>query len=255
MCSDLNTGMSCAGCNTNYFCALAFTREQIVDFLKAHSVLKRHSTCKRCAAVLPLNCQMLFRCYRNISVGKKKKKPCGWKKSGRVGSFLDRTHLDIVSVWRVVVYFLFHGPPRQSFLQLNLHLSTHSVADWESVIQEVFDSTLRRTSVKLGGQGRMVAIDEGMSGKRKKQGTCYQGSVGGGWYRRDHWGHVPCSSRSEEPADTNCGCTAMDPAGDHCYNRQLGYIPDFGRLRFPPFDSQPLEKLCVPQQRCTHKYN
>lgn len=51
---------------------------------------------------------------------------------------------------------------------MNLHLSTHSVADWESVIQEVFDSTLRRTSVKLGGQGRMVAIDEGMSGKRNK---------------------------------------------------------------------------------------
>lgn len=78
---------------------------------------------------------------------------------------------------------------RQSFLQINLHLSTRSVVDWASFFQNVFESEPCCTSMKLNSHGRVIEVLEAKLGKGKNsKGYAIKGQwvvVGIDWTKGD----------------------------------------------------------------------
>uniref|UniRef100_A0A8D8W236 Transposase n=1 Tax=Cacopsylla melanoneura TaxID=428564 RepID=A0A8D8W236_9HEMI len=64
--------------------------------------------------------------------------------------------------------WLMRPPPRQTFCQNELNLSSKTIVDWLSFFMEItFDWALKNSSEKLGGEGVIVEIDEGKFGRRK----------------------------------------------------------------------------------------
>jgi transposase-like protein len=147
---------------------MSFSEENIRQFFIAHGVIKSETQCGKCGNRVCLKeGDWHFRCTRRVSINKKKAATCGWWASARTGSFVEKSRLPIVTLWRLVTYFLYHNPPRQPFLVENLDVSNRTVVDWFSFVREVYLDHLLSTSVRLGGPGKIVEIDEAKFGKRK----------------------------------------------------------------------------------------
>lgn len=161
--------MACEGCNVLFFQACAFDQLELNSILKSHGVVKSVVNCARCGAECHLDFGLEFRCQKVVRdrVKKQKGKPCNWRVSGRVGSFIEKSKLDVAKIWRILITFLFLKPPRQSFLSTNLKVTQAAVVDWYSFIREVYIDHLQRTSQQIGGPNQIVEIDEAKFGKRK----------------------------------------------------------------------------------------
>ncbi|XP_023216113.1 uncharacterized protein LOC111618774 [Centruroides sculpturatus] len=85
---------------------------------------------------------------------------------GRV-LFFSHSHISLVTLWRFIFSLLVWKPPRQATLHRFLGLSNRTIVDWYSFYREVCVHDVSSQTEKLGGEGRVVEVDEAKIGRRK----------------------------------------------------------------------------------------
>lgn len=162
------SNLGCVICEVNFWDAAEFSKEKVIRFLVGHKVIKSKTNCGKCGEEIDLDVNSLqFRCRKSVSIQKKKKEQCNWKGSAKTSSFLNKCKLDLVKCWRVIIYLLYHNPPRHSFLVESLKLGPNTVVDWFSFYREVVEYHTKANAEPLGGPGCIIEIDEAKFGKRK----------------------------------------------------------------------------------------
>ena len=91
---------------------------------------------------------------------------CHKKFSIRANSWFEKSKLDILTILKLTFYWL--NRCTNEFVQNQLILgSKHTVVDWFNFAREVCATILFQTNEVLGGEGKVVEIDESKFGKRK----------------------------------------------------------------------------------------
>ncbi|KAJ8932577.1 hypothetical protein NQ314_014568 [Rhamnusium bicolor] len=75
--------------------------------------------------------------------------------------------LSVGVVAKLVFLYLTRPPPRCKFIQRELDISSATIVDYFSFIREVFIYWASKNSEVIGGEGKIVEIDEAKIGKRK----------------------------------------------------------------------------------------
>lgn len=126
------------------FLHLTHDQDQLLEYLFNHNVIRRKIICPRCKTELFVRHErtsLIFRCtnnyYKIIRGRKKRKMKCNFVLSALHQSWFSRSNLDLVKSSRFIAYFLFLRPPRQSFLQKELQMSSRIVVDWTNFCREV----------------------------------------------------------------------------------------------------------------------
>lgn len=92
-----------------------------------------------------------------------------------------------MQICRLVAYFVMTPPPRTELLMDEVSISEYTVVDWSSFLREVFfDLALNSPHAgKIGGEGKVVEIDEAKFGKSKyNRGRVIEGQwIFGGFER------------------------------------------------------------------------
>lgn len=100
------------------------------------------------------------------SRSKKKKKKCLWGQSVWKNTFFEKSHLDIETVLIFINAYL-RERFTYTFVQSELGLATNTICDWASFCREVLIEWSLKREGKIGGEGKIVEIDESKFGKRK----------------------------------------------------------------------------------------
>ena len=91
---------------------------------------------------------------------------CHKKFSIRANSWFEKSKLDILTILKLTFYWL--NRCTNEFVQNQLILgSKHTVVDWFNFAREVCATILFQTNEVLGGEGKVIEIDESKFGKRK----------------------------------------------------------------------------------------
>lgn len=164
---DFNT---CDSCDVNYakFYAIRASNEGLTSFLNRHGVVPCHHTCRKCGTTLLPTCcgnLVVFRCQKRYS--KKSTRKCNTNVSIYKNTFFENVKLNINIIAEFVFLYLTRPPPRCKFIQRELGLTSVTVIDFFSFIREVFIYWAARNSEIIGGEGKIVEIDEAKIGKRK----------------------------------------------------------------------------------------
>lgn len=132
-----------------------------------HKVILDKKDCERCGqpAYLDFN-QKQWRCQKKSSQGKKKKSKCSWKQSIFKNTFFDGAHLDFETIL-VFVNVYVRECFSYLFVRTELKLGDHGICDWASFCREVLIEWCCKREGQIGGQGKIVEIDESKFGKRK----------------------------------------------------------------------------------------
>lgn len=166
---DVDLISDCVGCKIYFYEALAFTEEDIVNFLIGHRIFKRVIKCIRCGNDVKLCKRKLhFRCTKQVVLPKKKRSKCNKVVSAKSGTIFSKCRLSLKHVWLIVSTYLYLRPPRHLFICSQLKISQRTVVDWCSFIRDVILDHLHRNSEKIGGPGSFVEIiDEAKFRKSK----------------------------------------------------------------------------------------
>ncbi|KYN14575.1 hypothetical protein ALC57_13209, partial [Trachymyrmex cornetzi] len=98
--------------------------------------------------------------YKKIKGRKRQKLTCNFKISIFHGTWFERAHTDIVKICRFIAYFVMIRVPRHQFIMSELQLNNNTVKGHD------LDRILKRQK-PIGGNGKIVEIDEAKIGKRK----------------------------------------------------------------------------------------
>ena len=91
---------------------------------------------------------------------------CKKQKSIRSGSFFQRSHLKLWEILKII-YLYSHDVSSQSFIYKEIGISSRTIVDWKSFVRDVYVNHLLEHSNKVGGDGKVVQIDESLICKRK----------------------------------------------------------------------------------------
>lgn len=162
---------TCGGCDYTYreIVRLLVDSEKTKDLLVAHNLVNSNITCPKCDSLLELKDKLIFRCDRKRRVTRNKKKVverCNFYKSARKGTWFSNSKLSVDDI--VSLTFLWTRTARTvKECVRELRCSKTTVIDWYSFCREVAINYCIETSVKLGGIGKVVEVDEAKFGKRK----------------------------------------------------------------------------------------
>ncbi|XP_069673350.1 uncharacterized protein [Periplaneta americana] len=193
--------MECNGCEVKFFDSVILKRKnQVLNFLCDHGVLKREATCGRCGGDLKLQESTLnFHCGKKLPKGNGEN--CGWNVSARKGTFLGNSSLSIEDAFLFVSVLLHLKPPRQQFIKEELGLSNSTIVNCYSFCREIFIGCIQEDSSLIGGKGITVELGEAKFGKIKYQsGRIVKGQwVFGGLDRKSRKTFlVPVKSRDSD---------------------------------------------------------
>jgi len=123
---------------------LTYDFDQLVNYLADKKVIWKEIECPRCNTILYFrdgNSNFIFKCvnkyYKVVRGRKRMKKLCNFAISGFHGTWFSRSHLQVEKICRFIGYFLMFPPPRQTFLEKELNMSSTSVVDWTNFCREV----------------------------------------------------------------------------------------------------------------------
>jgi hypothetical protein len=83
----------------------------------------------------------------------------------RKDSWFEKSIMSMEEVLKFTHWWSVNLPQHQIIQQLSL--ATNTAVDWDSFCREVCEVTIMRESCKIGGEGKVVQIDESLFGKRK----------------------------------------------------------------------------------------
>ena len=143
------------------FCATVSAPERLLDYLRNMGVLHRTVICGKCTREMAIQCFSTscdgcrFRCSR-----------CKATKSIRTGSFMAECRLSLQK-FSSIVYLLQAEVPFKFIAEL-LDIHPNTVTDYANLIRENYGRDLVENGALLGGQGKIVQVDESLLAKSKR---------------------------------------------------------------------------------------
>lgn len=138
--------------------------DNAIKFFEKLSILPNARTCSKCLSPM--------RKSKDKSRGDKQKWVCTSKTiCGRIttirsGTWLARSKLSLAQIAKIMFCWSHKLP--QKFAVLETGVSAHSMVDWYNFCRDICSlALLNQETIKIGGEGKIVEIDESKFGKRK----------------------------------------------------------------------------------------
>ena len=96
--------------------------------------------------------------------------------SYRSKSLFSKSHLPFKTILLIIFYFYNGFEQKQCCKDLKIAENSTTVVNWYSYLREVCSISMMRDQPKLGGEGKVVEIDEALFRKRKYNRGRYKGS-------------------------------------------------------------------------------
>ena len=141
-------------------------KEMLVHWLMNEGLMVKERSCPMCAGEMSLTrCEdrsdgLKWECRRQVN-GKKHRAEVSIRK----GSWFDSSKMTLEEILKLTYWWCQDLDQTQVKHELGLAESTG--VDWDSFCREVCEITLLENGEKLGGNGKVVQIDESKFGKRK----------------------------------------------------------------------------------------
>lgn len=155
--------------------------DEVYNFLQLHGVILVDKYCPTCNEPCTLNSQWKFECRKQRVVMKSRKRKdgekCNFFESLKINTFFEDSHISIRELCDFVVLEIVSNSPRNVYLENEFGWARQTVVDWLSFLREVcLHWTTQNGSEQIGGEGKIVEIDESKFGKRKyNRGRIYEG--------------------------------------------------------------------------------
>lgn len=107
-----------------------------------------------------------WRCQKTRLVNKKKRKCC-FKLAGSASSIFESSNLSKKNILRFIGWYLTKPSQRQLTLTREIEISPVTYVHWAAICREVCVAWAVENSERLGGEGKIVEIDETKFGKAK----------------------------------------------------------------------------------------
>ncbi|CAL4120772.1 unnamed protein product [Meganyctiphanes norvegica] len=170
------TSPVCSGCNLSEYKVVEMcyhNDEGALKLFRQHGVLPMSMTCPKCNKACTLNetkNKWFWRCQRQHSKGKQKKKRCNFSMSDNRGSFLENSHL---KSWKVLMFINIWL--RKHFSQAstidNLDINSATSVAWGSSCSEITQFWFNNQK-PIGGENIVVEIDEILVVEKMERGKC-----------------------------------------------------------------------------------
>lgn len=168
-CSALTMDAHCSDCDLGlleFYHRYTGKPRDLFDLCVRHRLILESKECETCGKPATLDfSKKLWRCQK-INRRNRKKVKCSFSQSVFKNTFFEKVHLDIETILIFVNAYI-RPCFSYSFIREELGLSSHSVCDWASFCREVLVDWCVRREGTIGGQGKIVEIDESKFGKRK----------------------------------------------------------------------------------------
>lgn len=163
------------------------TFESALALHQFHNIIPTIVNCPTCENQAYFEDKLLrWRCQRSrIIIGTTIKRT--FAQSLRSLTKLTGSHLEITTIRKFFVLYLFLAPPHQHFIQKQLNLALHTVVNWSIFAGDLeMEWCLNNTNQTIGGPGTVVEVDEAKFGHQKyNRGRVLKGQlVFGGVQRR-----------------------------------------------------------------------
>jgi transposase-like protein len=107
---------------------------------------------------------LVFRCQK---INKKNRIRCDTRVSILKLTYFDNVHLNLTVIAEIVLLHLTRPPSRCQFIAKETNVSHRILIDYFNFIREVLVFWAHNNSEQIGGEGKIVEIDEAKIGKRK----------------------------------------------------------------------------------------
>jgi hypothetical protein len=112
-------------------------------------------------------------CFSAKRIIKKNRRRCDTRVSIFKFTYFDNVHLSLTLIAEIVLLYLTRPPPRCQFIAKETNVSHRILIDYFNFIREVLIFWTHNNSEQIGGEGKIVEIDEAKIGKRKYNGGRY----------------------------------------------------------------------------------
>ena len=129
------------------------TRENIIIWLVRHGLLRNSYECP--------NCHNLCRYIQSSHFNDENEwrcRDCNVKKSIRVGSFFESSHLTLYQI----IDFLYFWSRKLLLKDISeeVNVGTHAAVEWANIIRDICGLWCIDQQEQIGGEGKVVEIDE-----------------------------------------------------------------------------------------------
>ena len=162
-------------------------KDRLIQWLMGEGLLAKSRLCSVCGSdMILVNCDdrsdgFKWECRRRID-GKRHRV----EMSIRTGSWFAQSNMTLEEILKYTYWWC--QDLDQVQIRHELVLATHTGVDWDSFCREVCEITLMEERESIGGEGKVVQIDESKFGKRKYHRGHH---VEGQWV----FGGIECDSR------------------------------------------------------------
>ena len=173
--------------------------DKLVRYCQDHGLILSEKECPECHSLCRIDLhRKAFRCDKSVARAHKRRRRCNFFVSIFQGTWFDHSHIDLETNFKFVVLFLQDWFSYKVARQ-ELDLADNTINDWCSFAREVIVDWVWKRTKKIGGEGKIVEIDESKFGKRKYNvGRMIEGQwVFGGKCREDReFFMVPVADRT-----------------------------------------------------------
>lgn len=145
--------------------------EDLMEQLKSWHLVPRSVPCSRCGSDMVLfhsadsSDGWKYSCNNTIFPPKRKAHRCGYQRRFRKGTFFAGSQLSIEQILKISHAWIYSLPI--SFAMREAHVASNTAVDWASFCREVLIHAFMDNPQKIGGEGKVVEIDESKFGRRK----------------------------------------------------------------------------------------
>jgi len=175
---------------TLFFGFLFSDHEKGVKFLQECGLLKREMICPTCGSNMSLwKSESVIDKYRwRFGKGKRGQR-CNTTRSLRHSSWFTKSKLTLLEIM-LLTYDILQKVPYAVILKGH-QIEQHTACDWFQFCREVILDFIESNTEMIGGEGKVVEIDESKFGKKKvSPGSLCEGSVGVWWHREGYWPNI-----------------------------------------------------------------
>ena len=141
-------------------------RETLIRWLMDEGVIASRRACPVCSENMELvECTDRSDSYKWECRKRANNKRHKSTVSIRKGSWFEQSNLTLEEIIKFT-YWWSEGLTQEQ-IKKQLHINPNTAVDWDMFCRETCEVTIQRNSEKLGGDGKVVQIDESKVGKRK----------------------------------------------------------------------------------------
>jgi len=150
----------------HFFDRLFQDHDKGIKFLQDCGLLKRQMLCPTCGSDMHLwRCKTVLDEYRWGCGKGRRMERCRATRSLRHGSWFTKSNLSLFEVL-IMTYCILGKMPFENITQL-YQFEGHTLCDWSQFCKEVLIEFIETNSEMVGGQDKVVEVDESKFGRRK----------------------------------------------------------------------------------------